>query len=495
MSEKRIEGSPLYNEDLAPVPSAGRTWGTWNFASLWVGMAVCIPTYTMAAGLISQGMTWRQALVTIALGNLVVLLPMVANAHAGTKYGIPFPVLLRASFGTVGANVPALMRALVACGWFGIQTWIGGAAIYSLLSVFFGFTPAGPEQALPVLGISLGQLGCFLLFWALNIAVILRGIESIKRLEAFAAPVLLLVSLGLLAWAVRSGGGLGILLGRMDAAQERLAPGSDFWAVFWPNLTAMVGFWATLSLNIPDFSRYARRQKDQILGQLLGLPTTMTLFSFVGVAVTGATILVFGEAIWDPVQLLGRFEGWAVIAALLALSLATLSTNIAANVVSPANDFSNLAPRRIDFRRGGLITGALGILIMPWRLFNDLGAYIFTWLIGYSALLGSIAGVMLVDYFLLRRRRLELDDLYLPDGAYSYTGGFNLRALAAVVLGILPNVPGFLAHATGGAVAVSPFWSDLYEHAWFVSLFVAGAAYGLLRLGSGSPGGPSDVAP
>ncbi len=492
MAQSRIETSKLYNDDLAPVPAGERSWGMWNFASLWVGMAVCIPTYTMAAGLISQGMTWRQALLTIALGNLVVLLPMVANAHAGTKYGLPFPVLLRASFGTVGANVPALMRALVACGWFGIQTWIGGAAIYSLLSVFFGFTPAGPDQALPILGISLGQLGCFLLFWALNIAIILRGIDSIKRLEAFAAPVLLVVSFGLLAWAIRAGGGLGVLLDRMDSAQSHRASGFDFWKVFWPNLTAMVGFWATLSLNIPDFSRYARSQKDQILGQLLGLPTTMTLFSFVGVAVTGATVLVFGEAIWDPVQLLGRFEGWVVVAALLALTLATLSTNIAANVVSPANDFSNLAPRKIDFKRGGLITGVLGILIMPWRLFNDLGAYVFTWLIGYSALLGSIAGVMLVDYFLFRRQRLEVEELYLPDGRYSYGGrGVNVRALVAVLLGILPNVPGFLAQASHGALSVSPFWSALYTHAWFVSLAVAALTYTAFGRGSLESSGPS----
>ncbi|MEM7050033.1 MAG: NCS1 family nucleobase:cation symporter-1 [Acidobacteriota bacterium] len=484
MDREGIESSPLYNADLAPVPPAGRTWSWWNFAALWVGMAVCIPTYTMAAGLISQGMTWRQALATIALGNLVVLVPMVANAHAGTRYGIPFPVLLRASFGTLGANVPALMRALVACGWFGIQTWIGGSAIYSLLAVLFEFTPAGVAEALPIVGISAGQLACFLLFWALNIAIILRGIESIKRLEVFAAPVLLLISLGLLAWAVRVGGGLGSLLSRMDAVHSE-APPSDFWRLFWPNLTAMVGFWATLSLNIPDFSRFARRQRDQFVGQLVGLPTTMTLFAFVGVAVTGATVLAFGEAIWDPVLLLARFEGWAVVLALLGLTLATLSTNIAANVVSPANDFSNLAPRRIDFKTGGLITGGLGIAIMPWRLFNDLGAYIFTWLIGYGALLGSIAGVMLVDYFLLRRCRLEVEGLYRPDGPYSFRRGFNGRALLAMALGILPNLPGFLAQATHGAIAVAPFWSGLYTHGWFVSLGTAGVIYALLSFSGG----------
>jgi len=447
-------------------------------------MAVCIPTYTLAAGMISQGMSWKQALATVALGNLVVLLPMIANAHAGTQYGIPFPVLLRASFGTFGANIPALMRAMVAYGWFGIQTWIGGAAIYSLLAALFGFTPAGPGDALPWIGISLGQLGSFFLFWAINVAVIVAGIESIKKLEAFAAPILIALGLGLLAWAVIRAGGFAVVLSETTVSRVRgeLPEGFDFWRVFWPNLTAMVGFWATLSLNIPDFSRYARRQKDQVLGQLIGLPTTMTLFSFIGITVTSATVLIFGEAIWDPVQLLSRFpSSIVVVLSLLALTLATLSTNIAANVVSPANDFSNLAPRRINFRRGGMITAAIGALIMPWRLFNDLGAYIFTWLIGYSALLGSIGGVMLVDYFVLRRRRLEVEDLYLPEGAYSYgSRGWNPRAMVAVVLGILPNLPGFLEQASGGGIAVAPFWRDLYTHAWFVSLGVSAFVYLIL---------------
>lgn len=489
---KPIASSPLYNKDLAPVPLSERTWGLWHLAALWVGMAVCIPTYTLAAGMISQGMSWKQALGTIALGNLIVLVPMMANAHAGTRYGIPFPVLLRSSFGTRGANIPALMRALVACGWFGIQTWIGGSAIYSLFVVLFDASPAGPESALPVLGISAGQLACFLLFWAINIAIILAGIETIKWLEAFAAPVLLAIGLGLLAWAVSSAGGFSVVLSEETLARVRGSLQGDFrfWSVFWPNLTAMVGFWATLSLNIPDFSRYAKRQKDQMLGQLIGLPTTMTLFAFIGIAVTCATVVLYGEAVWDPVQLLTRFPSPAVVVfSLFALTLATLSTNIAANVVSPANDFSNLSPRRINFKQGGLITGALGIVIMPWRLYNDLGNYIFTWLIGYSALLGSIGGVMLADYFVVRGTRLAVNDLYLEEGAYSYGGrGFNWRALTAVGLGILPNVPGFLAQASGGAIGVSPFWNQLYTYAWFVSLAVSGPCHILLsRLFPPSP--------
>ncbi len=478
--------SPLYNEDLAPVPLERRSWGVWNIAALWVGMAVCIPTYTLAAGLIAQGMTWTQALGTILLANVIVLVPMVLNAHAGTKYGIPFPVFLRAAFGTRGANVPALMRAFVACGWFGIQTWIGGAAIYALCSILVGFEPATAADALPVLGLSAGQFACFLLFWAMNVAIIVAGIDTIKWLETLAAPFLLLIGLGLLWWGVSAAGGFGVVLSDATIARVRGAGAADFdiWAVFWPNLTAMVGFWATLSLNIPDFTRYVRTQREQVLGQAIGLPTTMALYAFIGIAVTSATVVLFGEAIWDPVVLLSRFDSPLVVGfSLVALTIATLSTNIAANVVSPANDFSNLWPRVISFKRGGLITGVLGILIFPWKLYTDLSAYVFTWLIGYSSLLGAIGGVMLVDYYVLRRTHLDADGLYREDGPYSYGGsGFNWRALVAVAVGILPNVPGFLAQATNGAVDVAPVWDALYTYAWFVSLLLSGLThYALTR--------------
>ncbi len=476
----QIRHSRLYNEDLAPVEMARRTFGTWDIAALWVGMAVCIPTYTLAAGMISQGMSWLQALATVTLGNVIVLVPMVLNAHPGTRYGVPFPVLLRSSFGTLGANVPAMMRALVACGWFGIQTWIGGAAIYTLHAVIFGFQPAGPGDLIPVIGLSWGQLGCFLLFWAINIGIVLAGIESIKWLENLGAPFLIITGLALLWWAVDKAGSLGAILSEATIAQVRggLARGFDFWRAFWPNLTAMVGFWATLSLNIPDFSRFARRQRDQVLGQLIGLPTTMALYSFIGIAVTSATVLIFGEAIWDPVQVLGRFSNKVVVGfALLGLTVATLTTNIAANVVSPANDFSNLWPRRISFKRGGLITGVIGILIMPWKLYTDLAQYIFTWLIGYSALLGAVAGVMLADYYVIRRTRIDTEQLYREDGAYAYARGFNWRALAATALGISVNVPGFLAPASGGAIKASPFFERLYTYAWFLSLGIAAVAH------------------
>ena len=476
--------SRYYNEDLAPVPVEKRTWTKWNLAALWVGMAVCIPTYMLAASMMKAGMYWWQALLTITLGNLIVLVPMVLNAHAGTKYGIPFPVFLRSSFGILGSNIPALMRALVACGWFGIQTWIGGSAIYVLAKLLFNI-PTSLTTKIAFLGINAAEFICFILFWLLNIAIILKGIDSIKWLENWAAPFLILIGLGLLGWGVTQAGGFDKVFAESTVAQVRGANKNfDFWKAFFPSLTAMVGFWATLALNIPDFTRYAKSQKEQILGQAIGLPTTMTLFSFIGITVTAATVVIYGQPIWDPVALISKFDSTLVVGlSMIALTIATLSTNIAANVVSPANDFANLAPHKITFKIGGLITGVIGVIIMPWKLMSDLGAYIFTWLIGYGALLGAIGGVMLSDYYLLRKTKLKVEELYSMEGEYAYGGsGFNWRGIVALFAGIAPNVPGFIQAASNKAVQVPHFFNFLYTYAWFVGLFVAGAVYLALNM-------------
>lgn len=470
--------SPLSNADLAPVTPERRTWSTWHIAALWVGMAVCIPTYMMAGDLIGKGMNWWQALLTIFLGNVIVLIPMTLNAHPGTRYGIAFPVLLRASFGTRGANIAALLRGLVACGWFGIQTWLGGAAIYGICAIVFGFDPASATR-LPLLGISPGQLAAFLAFWAINVAIILRGIDAIKWLETLSAPFLLAVGGALVAWAYVAADGFGPIFAQPSKFESPAA----FWSFFGAALTAQVGFWATLSLNIPDFSRFAKTQRAQIAGQAIGLPPTMALFSFIGIIVTSATVVVFGEAIWDPVQLLSRFDHPLLCAlALLALMIATLSTNLAANVVSPANDFSNLSPRHISFKTGALITSLLGILMMPWKLLSLPDGYIFTWLIGYGALLGPIAGIMIADYHVLRKRILDVDGLYDPAGPYRFTGGFSLAGLGALVLAVLPNLPGFLAtiHVIP-AESVPAFFHTLYHQAWFVGFALAFGLYLLFR--------------
>ncbi len=440
----------LYNEDLAPIPLERRTWGLYNYVSLWVAMSVCIPTYMLASGLIAGGMSWWQAIGTILLGNLIVLVPMLLNAHAGTKYGIPFPVFVRASLRSARRQRPRRARALVACGWFGIQTWIGGQAIFAMLSILWSFQ--GSQTAV---------FACFWSFWALNIFVIWRGIDTIKFLEGIAAPFMLGVGLLLLWWVTSQAGGLGPVL----STPSKFKSTAEFLKFFIPSLTGMVGFWATVALNIPDFTRYAKSQRDQALGQAIGLPAAMTLYSFIGVAVTSASVVIFGQAIWDPVVLLGRFNRPVVaFIALIALLIATLNTNVAANVVSPSNDFSNLNPRRISFRTGGLITGVIGIAMMPWKLVGDFSDYIFGWLVGYSGLLGPIAGIMIADYFILRKCELDVDALYRADGEYA---GVNWNAMIGLALGI--------AVALIGLIVPSLRW--LYDYAWFVGFFVAGIVY------------------
>lgn len=448
------QDSSLFNKDLAPIPASRRSWGTYNYASLWVAMSVCIPTYMLASGLIAGGMSWKQAIGTILLGNLIVLVPMILNAHAGAKYGIPFPVYVRASFGVRGANVPAVLRALVACGWFGIQCWIGGQAIYSMLLVL---APRAAHYASV-------SWACFFAFWALNMVVIWRGIDTIKFLESVSAPFMLGVGLLLLWWITGKAGGFGPVL----SAPSKFRTTGEFLHFFIPSLTGMVGFWATVALNIPDFTRYAKSQRAQMTGQALGLPAAMTLFSFIGVAVTSASVVIFGKAIWDPVVLLGRFNKPVVASiALIALLIATLNTNVAANVVSPSNDFSNLNPRRISFRTGGLITGIFGILMMPWKLLGNYNNYIFGWLVGYSALLGPIAGIMIADYFIVRSRTLDIVALYRRGGAYEYHRGFNYRGLASLALGIAVALCGLLY----------PPLRWLYDYAWFAGFAVSGSIY------------------
>jgi nucleobase:cation symporter-1, NCS1 family len=456
MELSQVDAS-LYNPDLAPIPAEKRSWNTYNYASLWVAMSVCIPTYMLASGLIAGGMDWIQAIATILLGNLIVLIPMLLNAHAGTRYGIPFPVFVRASFGIRGANIPAVLRALVACGWFGIQTWIGGQAIYSMLLILW---PAAAN-------LRGTHWVCFFLFWAINMLVIWRGIETIKFLEGIGAPFMLVVGLLLLWWISRKAGGLGPVLHTRSKFQNT----SDFLHFFVPALTGMVGFWATVALNIPDFTRYATSQRAQMTGQAIGLPAAMTLYSFIGVAVTSASAVIFGEPIWDPVVLLTRFNQPVVaLIALIALLIATLNTNVAANVVSPSNDFSNLRPSLISFRSGGLITGVMGILMMPWKLLSTFSAYIFGWLVGCSALLGPIAGIMICDYYVVRKRQLVVQDLYRHGGAYEYSKGFNPTAIVALVAGIGVALLGL----------TTPVLHWLYDYAWFVGFVVAGGVYHLL---------------
>lgn len=470
----------LWNADLAPVEKADRTWSWQNIAGLWVAMVVCVPAYMLAASLVPEGMSWWQAVLTVFLGNLIVLAPMLLIGHAGTKHGIPFPVLLRASFGTSGAKLAAMMRGVVGCGWFGIQTWVGGSAIYVILNILTDHALVG--DPLPGLGIDLAQFLSFLACWGMHVYFIAHGTESIRALETYAAPFLIAMSLGLLIWAVVKAGGLGPMLSTPSEFVEGGAREGEFWQVFWPGLTAMVGFWATLALNIPDFTRFAKSQKHQFIGQAVGLPIPMALLAFIAVAVASATVVIYGEALWDPVAITERMGGYAVIIALIALLIATVTTNLAANVVAPANGFSNLSPRKISFKMGGYITAGLGIAIMPWKLLESTGAYIFTWLIGYSALLGPLAGIMLADYLLIRKTDLSHDDLFKNDGRYSYGNGWNTNAFLAFVIAVIPNLPGFLA-AAGLVESVPAIFSTLYSYAWFVGVAIGAVVYlGLMRM-------------
>ncbi|HEY9685287.1 MAG TPA: NCS1 family nucleobase:cation symporter-1 [Oculatellaceae cyanobacterium] len=464
--ERPLKESSLYNHDLAPVPVAGRTWDTYNYAALWVSMSACIPTYMLSSGLIASGMNWWQAIITILLGNVIVLLPILLNSHPGTKYGIPFPVFARAAYGTVGSNLPALMRAVVACGWFGIQTWIGGKALFTFVAAIVpGFSNL---LGGPVLEHTPTEWLSFLIFWCLNIFIIYRGMDLLKKVEGFAAPFVMTMTTILCVWALITAHGFGSLLSRPSSFKST----SEFFVTFFPSLTAMVGFWATLSLNMPDFTRFGKSQREQTVGQVVALPSAMTVFSAMGILITSSALVIYPDVpasvLWDPVQLIGQFKQPIVVAiSMFTVTVATLSVNIAANVVSPANDFANAFPKWIDFKTGGLITGLFGIAMQPWKLVADPQGYIFKWLVGYSGGLGSIAGVLIVDYWVIRNRKLCLPHLYLSDGDYKYASGWNWRAAVATILGC----------AISWAGAFYPAMKPIYDNAWFVGFTVSGVIY------------------
>jgi NCS1 family nucleobase:cation symporter-1 len=453
--------SPRYNEDIAPTRVKQRTWTKWNVAALWVGMAICVPTYILGGVLTSYfGLSVTEALWTILIANVVVLIPLTLNAYPGTRFGIPCPVVLRASFGIIGSNVPALIRAVVACGWFGVQTLFGGIAIHLLLSALFdGWAALGGT----------GEVIGFFIFWVANVWVVIRGSESIKHLETLAAPLLLLVAVGLVVWALPK-----VSINEVLATPATRPDGASFFGYFMAALTAMVGFWATLSLNIPDFSRFADSQKSQIAGQIIGLPLTMLLFSGLGVLLTAASMELVGETISDPINLIGHIDNtfW-VIVSMLMIILATISTNTAANIVSPTNSFQNIAPKYISEAKGVILTGVIGILLMSWELLKKLGwldsdvsveSLYSNWLIGYSSLLGPIAGIMIVDYFLVRKQQYELPDLYRDGGVYPAwnTAGF-IAFLIPVGLTLIAITTGHLG------------W--FYNYGWFTGSILGGIIY------------------
>jgi NCS1 family nucleobase:cation symporter-1 len=462
-----MSSSSLYNEDLAPTKLKDRTWNTYNYTALWIGMAHCVPTYTMAGSLIALGMSWIQALLTITLGNLIVLIPMLLNSHPGAKYGISFPVFARASFGTKGANIVAVLRAIVACGWFGINTFIGGSALNVLVTAFIpGFKNMG--GSFQIAGLSLSAAITFMIFWVIEIFVIYKGMDIIKKFENWAAPLVMILAFILLAWMVVEAKGFGPLLN----TPSKFTSTGQFMKAFIPSLTGTIGFWATLSLNIPDFTRFAKSQKQQIKGQAIGLPVTMTVFSAMGILITSASTIVFGKAMWDPVEVVSKFTNpIALFIGFFGIVIASLSVNIAANTVSPAYDFSNCFPKHISFKTGGLITGIIGILIMPWRLLADPSGYVFTWLGTYSGILGPIAAIIICDYWICRKTNLNLKELYSTTGEYSYKNGFNPSAIIALVVGVFGALIG----------KIVPSLSGVSDYSWFVGFGLSFVIYLLLN--------------
>jgi NCS1 family nucleobase:cation symporter-1 len=478
----------LWNADIAPTNAAQRNWRWWHFTALWLGMVMAVPGYMLVAGFIDQGMSAVQAVGLVLLGNLIILGPMLLVGHAGAKYGVPYAVLVRSSFGWRGAALPALARAVVACGWYGVQTWIGGGALLTLMGILVGRRLEGAP--LPFFGIGVGQLLSFSVFWGVQLLFVTKGLDAVRRLETWTAPLKVLMCGVLVWWALSKAGGLGPILAAKSAYAEGGAKAGRFWSDFGPALTSTTGFWAPLVLNIPDFTRFARKQSDQILGQALGLPAPMAALASMAVVVTSATVIIFGKAIWDPVALSGDIGGIAVLFGLLIISLDTVSCNIAANIVGPAFDFASVWPSRVSYRTGGYITAAVGALIMPWKLMQSSHGYIFVWLGGYGALLGPIAGIIMVDYWVLRRAALNSAALYDPRGEYTYRRGWNRAALIAFALGVAPNAPGFLKSAAPDIFAgVAPVWMHIYDFAWFIGVAVAGIAYLVLMRRSPAPAG------
>jgi len=471
--------SALSNADIAPTTPEQRNWRWYHFVALWIGMVIAVPAYMLPAGFIEQGMSPAQAVVIVLLGNLVVLVPILLIGHAGANYGIPFPVLARASFGTIGARLPALARALVACGWYGVQTWIGGMTLLTLLGVIVGRNLEGTP--LPFLGIGPGQLAAYAVFWLAQLVFVEKGIDAVRKFETWTAPLKILVCIALVWWALDRAGGIGPIANQRSAFEPGGPKAGQFWIVFWPIFTAMSGYWGALALNIPDFTRFAHRQKDQILGQAIGLPLPMALLSLMSVIVTSATVVIYGKAIWDPVALSGNMAGIGVMIGLLIITIDTISVNIAANLVGPAYDFASLWPERISYRVGGYITALLSTVAMPWKLLANTDGYIFVWLTGYGALLGPIAGILIADYWIVRGSKLDVGALYDEQSHFRYRGGWNPAALVAFALPVAINLPGFL-HAAAPTMFpnVPGFWLRLYDYAWFIGIGVALLVYPLI---------------
>lgn len=461
-AQARVSGnSSMWNEDLRPCTLAEHSWPASKFAALWVGMCLCLPTYSLASGMIALGMNWWESVLTVFVGSCIVLGAILLVSHAGTKYGIPYPVFARLWFGTRGAHIPALARAVIAAGWFGINSWFGGQALDAIL-----------VHVLPAWqGLSFHLAAAFFIFWAINVAIAMRGPQAIGRLAQIAAPTVALGAIALLLWAASSAGGFGPML-----ATPAKIHGYSFWNAFYPSVVGVIAFWATMALNIPDYTRYAKSQRGQMIGQAISMPLTMAAFSFVGIAVTSATVLLFGKALWDPVDLITKFPTPVVVVAGIIVILSSVTINVGANVMAPARAFENVSPKYVTFATGAVMTGLLSLAMEPWRMLATYGAYIFTWLGTYGAMLGAFDGIAIADYWLVRKRRLDLAQLYTPGGIYSYAKGINVRAVFALLVGWIVAAAGIFV----------PAFHFLWSGGWLFSLLGGLFAYWVLMRGESS---------
>ena len=478
--------SSLHNEDLSPVIRSKRTFSTFDTASLWVGLVVCVPAWTLVSSLMALGnISAFMALSLVFVANLFVVWPIVLQASPGIKYGIPFVVHARSSFGVRGANVAGLSRGLIASVWFGIQTVVGAKCLKSL-AVDLGVS----SSLVPYLdGL------CYGIFWLAQAYVVWNDIESIKTIEKLAAPILLFLTLILFTFTCASSGGIVKSVLTAFSANSSVMSGSSgssfSWKTFFQAATASASFWATMICNASDFSRFSKSDTS-FKKASFAMPLAMVVFAFASIVVTSSTAQISNtnsNLITDPMvvtSLLSVHFNWGKIASVLAavgILTATLSTNIAANILAPANAIQNLAPSRLSFRTSAILSMILGTLCLPWKLTGDASSYILVWLTGYGAFLAPILGIMLCDYFLIRNKTLMLEDLYSTDtnGAYFFTNGVNYKAMLAFAIGIFANLPGFLHAVRILPSSMLPACLAMaYDCAWFVGVFFGGVAHFVL---------------
>ncbi|KVN01962.1 MULTISPECIES: NCS1 family nucleobase:cation symporter-1 [unclassified Burkholderia] len=454
----------LYNEDLAPL--ANQSWGAYNIFAFWMSDVHSVGGYVFAGSLFALGLTSWQVLVALLVGISIVNVLCNLIAKPSQQLGVPYPVACRATFGVLGANVPAVIRGLIAIAWYGIQTYLASSALVIVVLKFFPqWMPYADVHRYGFLGLSaLGWAG-FMLLWVLQALVFWNGMETIKKFIDFAGPAVYVVMFVLAGYMVWRAGwrNIGLNLGGVRYHGAAAIP------VMVTAISLVVSYFSGPMLNFGDFSRYCGSYRSVKRGNFWGLPVNFLAFSLVTVITTAATLPVFGQLITDPVETVGRIDHpTAVILGALTFTIATIGINIVANFVSPAFDFSNVAPRLISWRAGGMLAAVASVFITPWNLFNNPAVIHYT-LDVLGSFIGPLYGVLIVDFHLVKRGALRRDDLYTTstDGAYWYRDGVNRRAVAA----LLP------AAAIAVACVMAPALSGLANFSWFIGAALGGVFY------------------